>query len=454
MKIILVRPNYNSHIITPPLGLGYLSSFLKRNGIDAVIIDGLREKIGNNEVMSRILLEKPDAVGITCLTAFYNETINLAKMVKDAGIRCIIGGVHPTFLPQRTLSDSGADYVICGEGEKALTELLKNNFVNSGIKGVYTRDDFKENTPLIKAERIENLDELPFPDWEQINPNSYPKAPHGAVVKNFPIGIIMTTRGCPYECAFCASPKFYDRKIRFRSPQNVVAEIKYLVDSFGVKEIHFEDDNLTLERNHIEKICHLIIENNIKISWACPNGIRADRVDRDLIKLMKKTGCYCFAYGIESANPEILLNIKKRETLETIKNAIEVADREGILCQGFFIFGLPGETKETMANSIKFARNSKLSRAQFLILDVLPGSELWDTLGGKFLPNWGKSSYREPEWIPANLSKKDLSNAQSKAFRHFYSHPRRFFNFIKMINPGQVNFLFKRITDYRILRNK
>ena len=453
VKIVLVRPNYNSHIITPPLGLGYLASYLKSEGIDAVVIDGLREALSTEGLIGRILSEEPDAVGITCLTAFYEETVDLSRRLKDKGLKVVIGGVHPTFLPYQTLTESNADYVICGEGEIALAKLAKNGFVNDGIQGVYSKGDLKdEKQQVVKAQAVERLDDLPFPDWEQIDPNLYPRAPHGAIVKNFPIGVVMTTRGCPYECTFCASPGFYERKVRFRSPENVVREIKHLVEKFGVKEIHFEDDNLTLKRDHIAKICNLMIENDLKVSWACPNGIRADKVDEDLIALMAKSGCYYFAYGVESANPQILKNIKKRESIEDIEKAIEIAHRKGIQCQGFFIFGLPGETDETIEETIDFACRSKLSRAQFLILDVLPGSELWEKLEGRFTPKWSKQSYREPEWIPENLTKEKLLNAQARAFRRFYLRPRVFFRLARLVDLKQMKFLVKRVTDYRMYK--
>jgi len=454
MKIALVRPNYNSHIITPPLGLGYLSSYLKSKDINTVIIDGLKDKLSPESLIKKILSINPDAVGITCLTAFYHQTVELSKLLKKSGLRVILGGVHPTFLPYQTLVDSRADYVICGEGEISFFKLLKNNFINNNIAGVYSRDNLKDsNQPIIKSEIIENLDDLPFPDWQQIDPNIYPRAPHGALAKNFPIGIIMTSRGCPYECIFCSSPKFYDRKIRFRSPENVIKEIEYLINNFKVKEIHFEDDNLTLVRDRVEKLTKLIIDKNLKITWACPNGIRADKVDRKLIKLMAKSGCYRFVYGIESANPEILKRIKKRETISQIEEAIKIADEEGISCQGFFIFGLPGETEATIEESIKFAKKSKLSGAQFCILDILPGSELWETLKDKFKPNWSKNSFKEPEWIPQGLSKEKIMVAQAKAFRQFYWRPRIIIKIIKLINFKQLTYLFKRIKDYRFLSN-
>lgn len=431
--------------------MGYLSSYLKHHGLKVKIIDGLRDNLSNKSIVYKILEERPDVVGITCLTAFYREVVELSLLIKQQSIPVVIGGVHPTFLPYQTLVDSKADYVICGEGEIAFLKLMQNNFSNKSIKGIYCINDLNSDDDFIeKGEIIKNLDEIPFPDWEQMDPNTYPIAPHGAIVKNFPIGVITTTRGCPYACTFCASPRFYGRRIRFRTPENVLKEIKYLLDNYGVKEIHFEDDNLTLKREHVEKICNLIINNNIKVSWACPNGIRADKVDNDLIELMKKSGCYYFAFGVESANPTILKNIKKDETIELINDSIGIADKAGISCQGFFIFGLPGETKETIEETILFAKKSKLSRAQFLILDVLPGSEMWDRLKGEFKPNWSKKSYKEPEWLPEGLSKEELMKAQEKAFRQFYLRPWIFLRLIMTIRLKQFKFLLDRLKEYRI----
>lgn len=452
MKIVLVRPNYKSHIITPPLGIGYLSSSLKKHGVQVKIIDGLKENLTFEDLLKKIIAQKPDAVGITCLTAFYEEVILLSKALKEKKYKVILGGVHPTFLPFDTLKDSNADYVVCGEGEIALVKLAKNNFKNNSFQGVYSLKDLEKGKPILKAKAIENLNDLPYPDWKQLDPRTYPKAPHGAVVKNFPIGVIMTTRGCPYQCTFCASRKFYDTGTRFRSPKNVISEIKYLVKNFGIKEVHFEDDNLTLKRDHAEKICNLIIKNKLKISWSCPNGIRADKVDEDLIRLMKKSGCYFFAFGIESASPKILKNIKKLESIDTIRKSIEIAHKVGIECQGFFIFGLPGETKKTIEESIQFAKNSKLTRAHFMILDIIPGSELWYQLDGQFVPNWRKDSYREPEWLPKGLTKKDLMDAQTRAIRLFYFRPSSFIRLAKSIRLQQVKFIVKRITDYRLFK--
>jgi radical SAM superfamily enzyme YgiQ (UPF0313 family) len=431
-----------------------LSSYLKSKRINTKIIDGLRDKLSESELVEQIVRERPDVVGITCLTAFYNEVVSLSKRLKKLGYKVIIGGVHPTSLPRETLEETGADWVLCGEGEIALTKFLRNDLDSKGVVGIYSLSDLKKDPFALKADVFGDLDDLPNPDWNQIDPNSYPRAPHGAITSGYPIGIVMTSRGCPYMCSFCASPFFYERKIRFRSPEKVIEEIEYLVSKFGIKEVHFEDDNLTMRRDHVEKICKLLIKNKVKVKWACPNGIRADKVDEKLLRLMKKAGCYYVAFGIESANPQILKNIHKLETIDVIEKAIKMTNRAGIQTQGFFIFGLPGETRKTIRESIDFAKGSGLCRAQFIILDVLPGSELWTTLKGEFVPNWKKDSYKEPEWIPPGLTKKELMDSQSKAFREFYFRPITMFRLVKFIRPNQVVFILKRFKDYRIFGKK
>jgi radical SAM superfamily enzyme YgiQ (UPF0313 family) len=273
MKIALVRPNYKSHIITPPIGLGYLSSYLKKSGIETKIIDGLKENLSPSRLMRRIQKFNPDAVGITSLTAFYQEVVVLARQLAKKKIKTVIGGQHPTFLPYRTLLESQADFVVCGEGEIPLLELAESKFCSKSIRGVYSLENLKsEQQEIIKASVVDNLDDLPFPDWEQIDPREYPRAPHGAVVRGFPVGVMVTSRGCPFECTFCAAPRFCDRTIRFRTPENVVAEIEYLMKNFNISEVHFEDDNFTLNADNVKKFCRLLIEKNIKIHWACPTA--------------------------------------------------------------------------------------------------------------------------------------------------------------------------------------
>lgn len=450
MKIALVRPNYNSHLITPPIGLGYISSYLKKYNYKTKIIDGLNLNLTNEQIVEKC--KDYDVIGIFSMSAFFLQVIDLSKKLKQINKKVVIGGPHATCLPYLTLKETNADFVIIGEGEETFLELIKlleKNKVKN-IAGLLT----KKTKKLIERPFIKDLNELPYPDWEQIDPRKYKKAPHGALIKNFPVAPITTTRGCPFNCKFCASPKIWKRTIRYRSPDNVIEEIKYLINHFNVKEIHFEDDNLTLKREHIESICKKLIENNIKISWACPNGIRAETIDIDLLKLMKKSGCYYLAFGFESGNQEILNNVNKQTTLETLKNAAMIAKKVGIMTQGFFIFGLPGETKETIQKTINFAKSVPLNRAQFLLLDVLPGSELWDELEFEKKVDWSKHSYQEATWIPPTVNLETLTSAPSKAFKSFFFRPKPIFSLIKYFKPSQLPFILKRIHDFKIVSGK
>lgn len=439
LKISLVRPNYHSHLITPPLGLGYLSSYLKSQGHRARVIDGLNLNLNNKKIAA--LCYDADLVGISILSAYLSESIDLIRILKANKKKVVIGGPHVTALGHEALCQTEADFAICFEGELSLTSLAENIANN------------KKNERLSQAGFIDNLDLLPFPDWKEISPRFYQKAPHGGLIKKFPAAPIVTTRGCPYECAFCASPKLWERKIRFRSPENTVEEIEYLVKSFGVKEIHFEDDNLTLKKEHVIRICELLIAKNLKISWATPNGVRADKLDREILKLMKRSGCYFTAFGIESASQRILGNIKKSIELESISKAISIANKEGIITQGFFIFGLPGETKETMRETINFAKKSGLRRAQFLLLDVLPGSGLWEKLKSSRCTQLTEAkSYQDVTWIPEGLKKEDLLRAQSQAFREFFFRPRQLYTLLKHFKPGQISFVLRRVSDFRMFK--
>lgn len=448
MNICLIRPNYKSHLITPPLGLGYLSAFLKQAGYKAKIIDGLNLGYNNDQLVEAC--KDADIVGISCLSDYFLETIDLSKKLQSKKKTVIIGGPHATALPDITIAETGADFLVLGEGEQTLHELiasLKNGSQTNNIPGVYTLGAKHAE----KRDFIKYLDELPFPDWEQLDPRTYKKAPHGGLVKSFPVAPIITTRGCPFECTFCASPKLWNKTIRFRSPQNVIKEVKVLVNNYGVREIHFEDDNLTLKKSHIETICNLIIENDLKINWATPNGIRVDTVTPELLALMKKSGCYSIAFGIESGNQDILDNIKKKTRLETIEYAITEANKAGIVTQGFFIFGLPGETEESVRETVDFAKRTMLDKAQFLLLDVLPGSELWENLKGDFDIDWGRESYHEVSWVPNTMNKEVLQKAQAKAFRSFFLRPKQLLYFMRFFKLSQFAYITKRILDFGIL---
>jgi anaerobic magnesium-protoporphyrin IX monomethyl ester cyclase len=449
MRVALVRPNYKTHLITPPLGLGYLSSYVKSKRFDCEIVDGLKLGLTNEELTRRC--SEADLVGISLLSSYFRQVIDLTAKLHKKGKLVVIGGAMATAVPKLVLKETKADFVAVGEGEITLYQLLRELKIGKKLKEIKIRGLVSRYQPkFVPRPFITHLSGLPIPDWLGMDPRTYPKAPHGGVVKHFPVAPIVTTRGCPYECKFCASPAIWQRQIRFREPAEVVEEIKYLVNNFGVKEIHFEDDNFTFRREHAEAVCRLIIKNKLNISWATPNGIRADKVDLPLLRLMKKAGCYFVAFGIESGNQEILNNVAKHSDLHIIAKAVKMANRVGLITQGFFIFGLPGETKETIEETIRLAKNLPLDKAQFLLLDVIPGSALWQELKFNKKVNWNLDSYHEVSWCPPTIDREILQQAQSKAFKAFFLRPKQAWEMVKMIKPSQLKYVVKRLIDFRI----
>ena len=445
MRVALVRPSYYTHLITPPLGIGYIAGYLRAVGIDCALIDGLNRGLGTQALANAC--EDADLVGISCLSDFLTETVELTEALKARGKRVVIGGPHASALPRETLAETGADLVIVGEGERTTAELAA--YLEAGERGPLPEGVCAGNAAELRPrELIAELDSLPFPDWGQMDPRSYKHAPHGGLIKSFPVAPITTTRGCPFDCSFCASPMLWGRRIRFRSPGNVVDEIEYLVNDFGVREVHFEDDNFTLRAEHAEGVCRGILDRGIRISWALPNGIRVDAVTPKLLKLMRESGCYYTAFGVESGSPEILKNVNKRTDLDKTEQAVHWAHDAGIMTQGFFIFGLPGETADTIEETIEFAKRIPLDRGQFLLLDVLPGSRLWDELRDEVRADSRVRSYQEAKWIPPTVDEETLRSAPARAFRRFFFRPKQMLKLLRFVRVSQLPFILQRVRDF------
>ncbi|MDO8669170.1 MAG: radical SAM protein [Candidatus Buchananbacteria bacterium] len=376
-NIVLIEPPTGEKEITsfkyPPMGLLALATYLDKHGYNIKLIDASVDNLSVEELMIKIKDAKPDLVGISVMSVNVLQTFNLADEIKkyNPDIKVIVGGIHPTVMPDHTLSNKNIDIAVIGEGELTVIELLealKNNQDLSQVRGLAFRQG-EEIITTIRRPLITNLDELPIPLYHLFDIKKY-KSPYA---KRMPFISIVRSRGCFYSCTFCGNPKMFGQTFRCQSPERTVAEIDYLVNKFGIKEISFKDTELTLDKN-LEKLCDLLIAKNYDLIWTC-NG-RVNNVSESLLKKMKRAGCYSITFGIESGNQEILNRMKKGITLDQVKKAVDLAKREGLQIVTNFMIGNAYDSKETIEQTIDFAVALDTDYAYFGFTTPFPGTEL------------------------------------------------------------------------------
>ena len=457
--VLLVRPHIKKKYslnVTPPLGLGYLASALRKHGLEVAVLDLLKEKGGPLTLVEIIQKYHPRIVGFqyySLNTAEIEECINIIKGI-DSDIKVVLGGPHPSALPEETLKRvEKADFAFIGEGERGfpmLCEAIKGKkaVFSRNIPGLVWRENGKvlSNPPLFEND----LDSFEFPAWDLMAPRSYPEAVQGVFFRNLPAAPIIATRGCPHVCTFCAGFTISGRKVRARSARNFMEEVQLLHDRYGVRELKILDDNFTFYRSLVEDICHIMIEKGPNISWNCPNGMRMDKLDKKLVKLMKRAGCYEVTLGIESGSDTILEHMKKRLKTSDIRRYVGIIQTAGLPVSGLFIIGYPAETREDIEKTIRFARELKLVRAEFNNFIPLPRSEAYERLlaAGKKI-DLEKLYFSKVPVPPPGLSERDVKRLQRRAFLSFYLRPSTLWRQIREIKTAkQIWVIFKRALSY------
>lgn len=446
-RILLVSPYYNTHIVAPHLGLGYLASALRRSGHEVVVKDGLRERVVYDGAY--------DLVGVTAMTTYFPEAIQEVRRAQQRGFKVVIGGAHVIADPEGSLYQSGADFSCSGEGEIALCELANGRSPDE-IPGLLWRDGSSIRRSG-KPNFYPVVDDFGEPAWDLINPRSYPPAPHGMIARHFPLAPVITTRGCPYSCSYCSAPITAGKKMRYRTPQRVVDEFERLVSEYGVREIQIEDDNFTIKRDHVLAICDEMLSRKLRVHWSLPNGVRIDRLDRPLLQTMKKAGCYLMALGIESANQRILDMVQKNLNVEIMRRVVADVVDSGIEAWGFFMIGFPTETREEIYNTINFALSLPLTRVQFTRTTPLPGTPIYEWWKNE----WGKG--KEIDWSTFNyyqfnadwseVPAEEIGRIQRRAHFKFYSRPRNFWNVIRSLKPRQYRYVVRRLANLGAFRS-
>jgi anaerobic magnesium-protoporphyrin IX monomethyl ester cyclase len=441
MKVLLINPKMNLPIETrtsPSLGLAYLGAASEQQGHTVRIYDGDVEDTS----LERVLRDfAPDLIGITANTIQIKSAWRDAAVVKSvADIPVVLGGPHPTVLPAESAERPEVDIVVRGEGEVTWEELCQWRKVDgewqAAISGLESVQGISYQTPDGQVHHnpdrpvIEDLDSLPLPAYHLFKINRYTNLQPTVDHIEGPSYPILTSRGCPYRCTYCS--QIGPRRWRMRSPENVVAEWRWLVRDLGAAEVGVLDDSFNINRQRVLDICDLLIKEELThVPWIMINGIRANLVDQELLGHMKQAGCIRSAFGVESGNQEILDSaISKQLTLEQVRAAFKAAKEVGMETIGFFMIGLPGETEETMDETIRFAIELDPVVANFSMATPFPGTEMSRTVQEKgrllvkdyddFAFFEGKASF-EMDGMTAEL----VERKWKEAYRRFYLRPSR-----------------------------
>jgi radical SAM superfamily enzyme YgiQ (UPF0313 family) len=437
VKIILLNPLFEYsrksiyNVISkhdPPLGLIQLSAYLNQNNVSALVID-LNVEISNyselpnffKNLISQYDITEETYFGIPFLTTFSKNSYELAFFIKKMfpKNKIVAGGAHATFMPNEVLENENIDFVVRGEGEITTLELLQGKNINF-IDGISYKE-INDNEIKLKhnqcRKRIKDINILPIPDYKQLKIERY--RPVLGSYKSLPAINIITSRGCPGKCTFCC--RTFGNYTSFLNAEKIFDIIKYLINNFNVKQVNFYDDTFTLNKKRVIELCRLIISNNIKIDWTCFS--RVDKVDNDLLKLMKKAGCYQIMYGIENFNSDVLFDINKKINIEKAFEVIKLTKSNKINTRVSLLIGNPKDTTDILDYNLQQLRKMKPDIVVFNITTPFPGTELF---------NWAKSENRllTEDWSMYDgkqavmkidgMSEKQIYNYYHKMYFKFY----------------------------------
>ena len=426
-----------------PIGIGYIAAVLKQAGFPVTIFEPEVYKMTEEAVHEYFRGKRPDIVGITCATPNFNGAVRIAEIAKEeCNAKIVLGGIHASSVPEQILKNYAAiDFIVAGEGEHTMRELcetIKNQEDDfSNIKGLLYRNDGEVS---INPPRpfIANLDELPFPARELVDLTKY--RPNVHLEKGVPSATLITSRGCPARCTFCASFKTLGYRFRMHSPEYVVREIEEIVNKYDIHYIVFVDDTFTINKNRAKQICRMILDKKLDIQWYCFS--RVDTIDEDIAKLMKQAGCFSMLFGVESGNADILRNIKKGITKEQAQQTIRLCNKLGYKTLASFILGLPGETRESIRESVNFAVELSPIIASFNRLVPYPGTEIYE----KYYKDKFKDKKDWDDFVPQgdvpvieleNVSRSQLNHLTIMAYLKFYLRFSQIFSMLKSIKSFQ-----------------
>ncbi len=381
----------------PPLGIGYIASYLRENGYSVKIIDCTF--MSWEEAVHEARAAKPRVVGIYSMLSMVRTALRFGAELRDDCELLVAGGPMPSAYPQKFLGVF--DVVVQGEGEETMLEIMKaldGEMRMEDVKGIHIAGRALETLPIARIANgggpiftgrrplIKNLDKLPFPARDLYNNKAYKE--YYRRNYGYTITSMIASRGCPFSCDFCWRPD-YGRVYRVRSPENIVDEMEEIVYGFGYERIWFADELFIANKRHVLRICEEIKRRGLKTLWECL--ARVDLMDWEVARAMREAGCHKIIFGLESGDDRVLKLMNKRITVNQSRKAVEMAVKAGIKVGAFFILGYPGETNETMLNTIRFASSLPLDYFSMTVPYPLPGTGLYEKVKDRMISEeWEK----------------------------------------------------------------
>lgn len=437
MKVVLMYPRFETDS-NLPLGIAYIAAYLEKNGVSVEVID--RSFSGRNGFEEELAQKDPDILGLSVTSVNFEDALAIISHVRATrpGTRIVLGGAQATAMAERCYEFTDPDAVVIGEGEITMLELVQAFAAGrslGGVKGIV----YRENGRVAMTEPrpyMENLDMLPFPAREKFPLDSYLLTQHGRIswAVAAPAVTMLSSRGCPFRCTYCSSHRQLGRKVRFRSVENIIAEVDYLVRTCAIKGLYFWDDTFVLDKKRVLAVCEGIKKYNLV--WYCQS--RVDTADEEMMTALRDAGCRTLSFGVESGSQRILDNyLKKGITLDQVRLTTRLAHRLGFLVHCSFMIGTPGEKREDIEATIRFAKEIDPDVIEFNVTTPYFGTEMRDIieregtlldtrLFGLNLKN--KSAFSTPDLTPELVSR-----MFKKAVRTFYLRPGYIINHIRSI---------------------